>query len=137
MGQIEEHGGVVAGIEDGSLERAIAESAYEQQRLVESGERVIVGVNRFAEEGAESRDAETFTVGPDVLERQLARLERTRQSRDDALVRDRLRALKDVADGEANTMPAIVDAVRAEATVGEISRTLEASFGRHQPASVI
>jgi methylmalonyl-CoA mutase N-terminal domain/subunit len=137
MAQIEEHGGVVAGIEDGSLERAIAESAYEQQRLVESGERVIVGVNRFAEEGAESRDAETFTVGPDVLQRQLARLERTRRSRDDALVRDRLRALKEVADGEANTMPAIVDAVRAEATVGEISRTLEASFGRHQPASVI
>jgi methylmalonyl-CoA mutase N-terminal domain/subunit len=137
MAQIEEHGGVVAGIEDGSLERAIAESAYEQQRLVESGERVIVGVNRFAEEGAESRDAETFTVGPDVLERQLARLERTRQSRDDALVRDRLRALKEVADGQANTMPAIVEAVRAEATVGEISRTLEASFGRHQPASVI
>jgi methylmalonyl-CoA mutase N-terminal domain/subunit len=137
MAQIEEHGGVVAGIEDGSLERAIAESAYEQQRLVESGERVIVGVNRFAEEGAESRDAETFTVGPDVLERQLARLEHTRQSRDDALVRDRLRALKEVADGEANTMPAIVEAVRAEATVGEISRTLEASFGRHQPASVI
>jgi methylmalonyl-CoA mutase N-terminal domain/subunit len=137
MELIEERGGVVAGIEDGTLEAAIAESAYEQQKQIESGERVIVGENRFAEEQAQARDVEPFVVGPDVLERQLARLARVRAGRDDELVRDRLTRLEDVARGQSNTMPAIVDAVRAYATTGEISRTLGAAFGRHKPASVL
>jgi methylmalonyl-CoA mutase N-terminal domain/subunit len=137
MEQIEEHGGVVAGIEDGSLERSIADSAYEQQRQIDSGERVIVGVNRFVEEDTEERDVDTFVVGRDVLDRQLARLARVRETRDDTAVARSLAALQDVARGDANTMPAIVDAVRAEATVGEISNALVRVFGRHQPSSVI
>jgi methylmalonyl-CoA mutase, N-terminal domain len=137
MAQIEEHGGVLAGIEDGSLERLIADSAYEQQRQIESGERVIVGVNRFAEDDAEAGDVDTFTVGPDVLDRQLARLDHVRETRDDALVQERLAALEAVARTDVNTMPAIVEAVRANATVGEMSRALGAAFGRHQPTSVI
>jgi methylmalonyl-CoA mutase N-terminal domain/subunit len=137
MDQIEEHGGVVAGIEDGSLERAIADSAYEQQRQIDSGERVIVGVNRFVEEQGEQADVDTFVVGPDVLDRQLARLARVRETRDDAAVARTLRTLEEVARSDANTMPAIVDAVRAEATVGEISNALVRVFGRHQPSSVI
>jgi methylmalonyl-CoA mutase N-terminal domain/subunit len=137
MEQIEEHGGVVAGIEDGSLERAIADSAYEQQRQIDAGERVIVGVNRFVEEDTEERDVDTFVVGPDVLDRQLARLARVRETRDDAAVARSLRALEEVARSDANTMPAIVEAVRAEATVGEISNALVRVFGRHKPSSVI
>jgi methylmalonyl-CoA mutase, N-terminal domain len=137
MEQIEEHGGVVAGIEDGSLERSIADSAYEQQRQIDAGERVIVGVNRFAEENTEERDVDTFVVGRDVLDRQLGRLSRVRETRDDVAVARSLHALEEVARGEANTMPAIVDAVRAEATVGEISNALVHVFGRHQPSSVI
>ncbi len=137
MARIEEHGGVVAGIEDGSLERAIADSAYEQQHQIESGERVIVGVNRFADDAGAAADVEPFTVGPDVLDRQLARLARVRAERDDELVAARLQRLRDVARGSDNTMPAIVDAVRAYATTGEISRALGDVFGRHEPSSVI
>ncbi len=137
MASIEEHGGVVAGIEDGTLEHAIAESAYEQQRQIDAGERVIVGVNRFVEEDTEERDVDTFVVGRDVLDRQLARLARVRETRDDAAVARSLHALEEVARGDANTMPAIVDAVRAEATVGEISKALVRVFGRHKPSSVI
>ena len=88
MASIEEHGGIMAGIEDGSLEHAIAESAYEQQRQIESGERVIVGVNRFGggEDRGETATIDTFVVGPDVLERQLARLRQSGTERDEDAV---------------------------------------------------
>lgn len=137
MERIEERGGVVAGIRDGSLEHEIADSAYEQQRQIESGERVIVGVNRFAEQGGEGGEVETFAVGADVLERQLARLERVRAERDETAVAAALAELERVARGEGNTLPATVEAVRAYATVGEISRTLVGVFGRHEPGSGI
>jgi methylmalonyl-CoA mutase N-terminal domain/subunit len=137
MASIEEHGGVVAGIEDGTLEHAIAESAYEQQRQIEAGERVIVGVNRFVRDDQGRAGVEHFTVGPDVLERQLARLRRVRETRDERAVAEALARLDRVARGDGNTMPAIVEAVRAYATVGEISRALADVFGRHHPVSVI
>jgi methylmalonyl-CoA mutase N-terminal domain/subunit len=136
MASIAEHGGVVAGIEDGTLEHAIAESAYEQQRQVEAGERVIVGVNRFARDESQA-EVRPFVVGTDVLERQLDRLRRVRETRDDRAVDKALRRLRDVARGEDNTMPAILEAVRAYATVGEISRALRDVFGRHHPVSTI
>lgn len=137
MTSIEEHGGVVAGIEDGTLEHAIAESAYQQQRQIEAGERVIVGVNRFAREDHAQPDVQPFTVGRDVLDRQLDRLRATRERRDDRAVAEALARLRDVARGDDNTMPAIVEAVRVYATVGEISRALADVFGRHSPVSTI
>jgi methylmalonyl-CoA mutase, N-terminal domain len=138
IASIEERGGVLAGIEDGSLERAIAESAYQQQRQIESGERVIVGVNRFAsEDDQEDLSVHPFSVGEDVLERQLTRLQRVRATRDQRAVADALSRLEQVARSDGNTMPAVLSAVRAYATVGEISRALENVFGRHQPASAI
>jgi methylmalonyl-CoA mutase N-terminal domain/subunit len=137
MASIDEHGGVVAGIQDGSLEQAIADSAYDQQRRIESGARTIVGVNRFHEESGDEAEIEPFTVGSEVLERQLERLRCVRDERDDDLVRDRLARVEAVARRSENTMPAIVEAVRAYATTGEISRALERVFGRHQPSSVI
>jgi methylmalonyl-CoA mutase, N-terminal domain len=137
MASIEEHGGVVAGIEDGTLEHAIAESAYEQQRQVEAGERVIVGVNRFAREDVKTAEVRPFMVGRDVLDRQLGRLRRVRAQRDDRAVDQALARLRDAARGDDNTMPAILDAVRTYATVGEISRALGDVFGRHHPVSTI
>jgi len=135
--RIEARGGVVAGIEDGSLEGEIADSAFEQQRQIERGERAIVGVNCFTEQGGEEGDVETFTVGPDVLERQLSRLERVRAERDEAAVAAALDRLEQAARGDENTMPAMVAAVRTYATVGEISRRLVGVFGRHEPSQVI
>jgi methylmalonyl-CoA mutase N-terminal domain/subunit len=146
MASIDEHGGVLAGIADGSLEHAIAESAYDQQRQIESGERVIVGVNRFAaDESGESDSAardvagvvEPFAVGPDVLERQLARLRRVRAQRDERAVATALDRLEAVARSSDNTMPATIEAVRAYATVGEISRALARVFGRHTATTSI
>jgi methylmalonyl-CoA mutase, N-terminal domain len=136
MDGVDENGGVMAGIEDGSLERAIADSAYEQQRRIESGEDVVVGVNRFVQEDAEPEEQEVFVVGPDVIGRQLARLEAIRAERDDDRVEHALARLREVATGEANTMPAILDAVRAYATVGEISSALADVFGTHRGSQV-
>ncbi len=133
---IEERGGVVAGIEDGSLEQAIAESAYEQQRKIEDGERVIVGVNAFQEEG-DAAPVDSFTVGSDVLGRQLARLEQARAARDDEAVAAALAGVEAAAHGSENMMPAIVAAVRTYATTAEISDTLVGVFGRHVGSQVI
>jgi methylmalonyl-CoA mutase, N-terminal domain len=133
---IEAKGGVVAGIEDGSLEQAIAESAYEQQRKIEDGERVIVGVNAFEEEG-EAAPVETFTVGSDVLDRQLARLAKSRAERDELAVSAALAGVEAAANGTENMMPAIVTAVRAYATTAEISDALVRVFGRHVGSQVV
>lgn len=134
--EIEEKGGIIAGIEDGSLEGAIAESAYEQQRKIESGERAIVGVNAFQEDAA-AAPVETFKVGADVLDRQLARLAKTKASRDDEAVAAALAAVEAAARGTENTMPAILAAVRTYATTAEISAALERVFGRHTGSQVI
>jgi methylmalonyl-CoA mutase N-terminal domain/subunit len=133
MAQIEEHGGVIQGIEDGSLEHAIAESAYRQQQRIDSGELPIVGVNQLVEESTAKGEIEPFTVGADIGERQLGRLERVRAERDDEAVSSSLDALRAAARGEDNLMPAIVAAVRTYATVGEISGALSDVFGNHQP----
>jgi methylmalonyl-CoA mutase, N-terminal domain len=134
--EIEAKGGVVAGIEDGSLEQAIAESAYEQQRKIEDGERVIVGVNAFEEEG-EAAPVETFTVGSDVLDRQLARLAKSRATRDELAVSAALAGVEAAANGTENMMPAIITAVRAYATTAEISDALVRVFGRHVGSQVV
>jgi methylmalonyl-CoA mutase N-terminal domain/subunit len=134
--QIEERGGIVQAIEDGSLERAIADSAYEQQAQIENGDRVIVGVNRFVE-NHQPEPVPVFAVGHDVLERQLARLNETRRCRDEAAAQRALQRVEAVARGHDNTMRAIVEAVRCYATVGEISRALESVFGRHRTSTVV
>ena len=136
IADIEENGGIVASIEDGSLEEAIGESAYEQQRQIERGERAIVGVNAFVEDRGEEK-IETFHVGADVLTRQLERLRRTRAERDDEAVAAALARVEEVARGSTNLMPSIVDAVAAYATTGEISDALERVFGRHTGSTVV
>jgi methylmalonyl-CoA mutase, N-terminal domain len=137
MAEIEEHGGVVEGIADGSLELAIADSAYRQQQRIESGDYVIVGVNRFQDATSDAQEIEPFVVDRGVLDRQLARLERVRRERDDVLVGQRLAELEGIARGTSNMMPAIAQAVRAYATVGEISTALGGVFGFHRSSSVV
>jgi methylmalonyl-CoA mutase N-terminal domain/subunit len=136
MAQIEERGGVLAGIEDGSLEQAIADSAYSHQKKVESGELPVVGVNCFVESDTAAHEPPAFVVGPEVGARQLARLTSVRKKRDEAAVARALGALERAARGSDNLMPAILDAVRSYATVGEISGTLAKVFGTYRPRSV-
>jgi methylmalonyl-CoA mutase N-terminal domain/subunit len=133
---VERHG-VLRGIEDGSLELAIAEAAFEQQALIESGERAVVGVNRFRAEDSGEQEVEILTISEETRERQLARLAEVRSRRDAATVEQSLAAVRRGAGGTESTLPPILDAVRAYATVGEISSALGEVFGYHRASTVV
>jgi len=136
MAEIEERGGVVEGIKDGSLEQAIADSAYRHQKMIDAGELPVVGVNCFVEDDGTKQEIPAFTVGPEIRERQLERLASVRKGRDEAAVSRALRELEAAARGSDNLMPAILAAVRDYATVGEISGVLSSVFGTYRPRSV-
>jgi methylmalonyl-CoA mutase, N-terminal domain len=131
-----ERRGVIAGIEDGSLEGAISETAYRQQAAIESGESVVVGVNRFGSDSDAQREIELLSVPESVRERQVAGLAAIRAERDQAGVDAALADVRRAAAGSENTMRAIIDAVRAYATVGEISGALGDVFGYHRASTV-
>ncbi|HYE95937.1 MAG TPA: methylmalonyl-CoA mutase family protein [Rubricoccaceae bacterium] len=127
--QIDERGGAVAAIEEGFYQDAIADSAYRQQVAVETGEAVVVGVNRYQTE--ESADVETLRV-PDALRAQQAeRLAALRARRDAARWAAALDAIEAAARSGENLMPPILAAVEAEATVGEIAGRLRMVWGEH------
>jgi methylmalonyl-CoA mutase N-terminal domain/subunit len=122
--------GVYAGIESGYFQGEIADAAYRYERQVNAGRRIVVGVNAFTEgdEGA----AETLYIDDDTEKVQLDRLAAVKQQRDDQAVRNALDHVKAVAgDPTRNTMPALIDAVKAYATEGEIVHALEEVFGSY------
>lgn len=135
LDRIERLGGMLPAIEQGFVQREIAEAAYREQRQVETGDRVIVGVNRF--ETGDDRIPPLLRVEPAVIEGQRARLRRVRAERDGRRVETALRVLADTARGRDNLLPPILECVRAYATVGEICDTLRACFGVYQPAAVV
>jgi methylmalonyl-CoA mutase N-terminal domain/subunit len=132
--RIDELGGALRAIELGYTQREIQESAYRLQQEIESGERIIVGVNEYIEE--EEHVPRILRVDPAVVERQIRRLETLRARRDAARVEEALAALAEAAAGDENVMPHILAAVEAYATLGEIADTLREVFGEYQPAAV-
>ncbi|MDR3702701.1 MAG: methylmalonyl-CoA mutase family protein [Candidatus Sulfopaludibacter sp.] len=127
--QIDELGGTLKAIETGYIQNEIQNSAYAWQRAVETGERIVVGVNRFRQE---ERAIPTFRLDPELERLQVEKLRQVRASRSAASVAEKLDALEQTARGEANLMPAIVDAAAAYATVGEISGRLRGVFGEYR-----
>jgi methylmalonyl-CoA mutase N-terminal domain/subunit len=128
--------GVYEGIENGYFQGEIAEAAYQLEHKVNSGRRVVVGVNRFTE--TDDGPLETLHIGPEVEERQLKRLAHIKAERDDAAVDSALvKVASEAARPEVNLMPPILDAVRAYATVGEIIGALAGVFGRWTEDPVI
>jgi methylmalonyl-CoA mutase, N-terminal domain len=132
-----ERDGVLQGIENGTLEGRIAEAAYRQQHEIESGERVVVGVNRFQSASAETQEVEILQVPEEVRARQLARLVETKAARDGKRVRAALAGVTAAAAAGENVVPSVVEAVRAYATVGEISAALGEIFGSHRASTVV
>jgi methylmalonyl-CoA mutase N-terminal domain/subunit len=133
---IEARGGALRAIERGEIQREIQDSAYRFQREVESGERVIVGVNRFVEEAAQA-PADILRIDPGLEKAQVERVRALRARRDASRWQAALRALEDRARSGENLLPAIVDAVLAWATVGEISGRLREVFGEHRETLVL
>ncbi len=127
--RIDAMGGMIPAIDAGFPQREIAAASYRYQREVESGERVIVGVNRFQ---SEDQPIELLQIDEAAGGKQTAKLEALRRRRDRACVERSLDALRRAAAGTGNTMPYILDAVRAYATLGEICDALRAVFGGYQ-----
>ncbi len=132
--EIEAEGGVLEAIEKGYFQRRIADAAYRYQMEIEKGERVIVGVNRFAHQG-EGLGIELLKIDPALEREQVGNVRGVRAGRSEAGA-DRARGeLRDRAQGSANLMPAIIDCARAHLTLGEIVGVLKEVFGeyREQP----
>ena len=130
--QIDDSGGMVAAIEAGTVQGRIEASAYRYGQSVESGDRVIVGVNRFA--GDDETQIDLFEVSEEVSDQQCVALKQVRETRDEQRVRQTLADLGTAARGQDNLMPFIMDAVLAYASVGEICNELRQVFGEyHQP----
>jgi methylmalonyl-CoA mutase N-terminal domain/subunit len=120
--------GVVDGIERGWFQAEIADAAYDFQRKVDRGEWILVGVSDFTE--GDEEEPPTLYIDPSVETRQLARLEQVKADRDDGEVARALaRVSKDAADPTVNLFPALLEAVSAYATVGEVTSALEVVFG--------
>jgi len=126
--QIDDLGGALRAIEQGFIQAEIQESAYRFQQEVERGDRVIVGVNRFADD-AGGKTAEILRVDPAVRDRQISKIKAVKARRDERAAHDALAALEAAARGTDNTMPRILACVEALCTLGEISDTLRAVFG--------
>ncbi|MBN2112845.1 MAG: methylmalonyl-CoA mutase [Acidimicrobiia bacterium] len=122
--------GVLRGIEEGWFQRALGDSAYEFEKAVSSGERVIVGVNRFVQEGGE--DLEILRIPGEVETQQRRRLDERRSSRRQEEVDRALEDLVAAARTEANLMEPLVAAARARATEGEIVAALQSVFGAYR-----
>ncbi|MBI4871268.1 MAG: methylmalonyl-CoA mutase family protein [Candidatus Riflebacteria bacterium] len=127
--RIEALGGVLPAIEKGFFQREIAESAFRYQKETETGQRVIVGVNRYV---TDEPPPETLKIGAAVEARQLERLQELRTSRDEAATRAALERLRQAASWPENTMPALLKASRAHATLGEMMGVLREVFGEYQ-----
>jgi len=129
--EIDGIGGVVPGIEQGWFQQQIAASAMRQQREVESGERVVVGVNHFTE-GSEAIEIDTLKIDPSVERRQVSRMAEVRASRDESAVQRTLEALTETCAGSANVVPKILDCARAYCTLFEIRHAMEKVFGAYK-----
>ena len=131
MSRVEERGGAVSAIEEGFYQHEIQDSAYRHQQMVESGERVIVGVNRFTE--SSQREVEILRVGAELEAAQVERLEQLRARRDAAAVTRSVDDVRRAAEGTENLLPVMRDALEPMATVGEICNALRDVFGVHRP----
>ena len=129
--QIDSMGGAVTAIEQGWMQLQIADSAYAFQQRVESGEQVLVGVNRFAD--AQAAAVPLFAPNETVGQEQVSALVRIRAERDNAAVTAALEDLRQAAQGSANVLPPMREALRRLATVGEVCGVLRQVWGEYRP----
>jgi methylmalonyl-CoA mutase, N-terminal domain len=127
--KIDAMGGAVKAIEQDYIQQEIAASAYIYQKEIESGERIIVGVNKFGQDGEKTEAS--FKINDKIRQDQIEKIDALKDSRNSALVTASLIQLKNAASGNENLMPYILTAVEAYATLGEIAATLRDVFGEY------
>lgn len=128
--KIDDLGGMVEAVERGYPQREIAASAYRLQQQIESGEKTVVGVNKY--ESGEASKIPTLRVGVEIEKEQVRSLGKVKQERDDAAVRASLEALRGACASDRNVMPLIIDAAKAYCTEQEICDVFRDVFGQHQ-----
>jgi len=133
--KIDEMGGALEAIKNAYIQREIRRSAYNYQRLVDSGEQVVVGVNMFTTE--EKPELELLEIDESVEEKQVERLKRLKGERDNEKVSRVLDEVHRVASSDKNIMPVLIEAVKAYATVGEITDALRDVFGEYRETSIL
>jgi len=133
--RVEDMGGMLKAIERGFVQEEIRLSAYEHQRLVESGERVVVGVNKFRVE--DEPEPEVFRPDAAVEEESIRRIKELKAERDAGRAQAALNRLEEEARADTNLVPTVIEAVEAGLTIGEISAVFEKVFGRYQEVLTI
>lgn len=134
--RIEKMGGMIAAIENGFVQKEIQEAAYHYQQEIESGERIVVGVNQF--QIAEEPPRNLLRVDPQLQKMQIAKLAKVKAERDNAAVKEKLEAVRAAAlNTQENLMPPILAAVQTYATLGEICDVLRSVFGEYQESIVL
>lgn len=123
-------GGAVTAVENGFIQREIQDSAYKYQKDVESGQRIVVGINKFQTEDV--KPSNLLRVDPAVGQQQVEQLKKLKSERDNEAVQKTLDALVEAAKADTNLMPPIIDAVRGYATLGEICDGLRSVFGEYE-----
>jgi len=128
---IDDRGGMLRAVDAGYVQQEIQDVAFDRQQEIESGERIIVGVNEFAVDEEPEMDLES--VDEENEQRQIDRLAEIKADRDNAAVDDALAAVADAAAGDDNVLPPVIEAVKAYATVQEICDVFREEFGEYQP----
>ena len=133
--KIDAMGGTLAAIEQGYIQKEIQDSAYRFQKEIETGERVYVGINKYTME--EPEPANLLKVDMKVGEIEAAKLKKLRAERNQARWKAALQRLREVSQSEENVMPAVIDAVKARATIGEICDVWREVFGEYRPKEFV
>jgi len=132
LDEVDSRGGMLEAVKSGWVQRQIQDVAFERQQEIESGERIVVGVNEYQVDEEPQVDVEDVDEADE--KRQNERLQAVKDERDEEAVEAALATVRETAAGDGNLVPPIVDAVKAYATVGEISNALREEFGEYRPA---
>jgi methylmalonyl-CoA mutase N-terminal domain/subunit len=135
MEKIDDMGGIVRAVELGFPQHEIADSAFQDQKRVDSGDRKIVGINCHVEDGADP--IPTLAIDPEVESGQVRLIKEVRANRDSKKVEAALAAVHAACAGDANLMPPILDAVKAEVTLGEICDVFREEFGVYRDPAYV
>jgi methylmalonyl-CoA mutase N-terminal domain/subunit len=136
IADIEKSGGIVKMIESGTIQRELARQSYAIQKKISSGEKILVGVNKFKVK-EEERDLEIYKTDPETINRQLQRLMAVKAGRDRVKVEDALQRLEEAARRGENIIPYLFEPLTEKATVGEIIETLKKVYGTFKEPTTV
>jgi methylmalonyl-CoA mutase N-terminal domain/subunit len=137
MDEIDSLGGMLRCIETGKIQMDVSKNAYEIERRKQSGEIVVVGVNKFVDEQKQDEEVVLTKIDPNITRKQVEKLQKVKAERNNAKVKEALKVLKEKAKGTENLVPFIQDAVREYASIGEICGALREVFGEHTESAVL